>query len=159
MRLRRVHLVVLGCLIAVPLLRALAQDVPQPKTTARTEYDIKSTMTENIRSTQAEDLEAMMKTIHPKSPLYETTRRQVAQVFGKLKGLRYELVSLKFLAVDGAYAVARIRQRTTKVPPENFRNNEIDMIVAFKQDEGTWKIWTQATLEIRFLNDQAAAAE
>ncbi|MGC8644082.1 MAG: hypothetical protein ACP5XB_29835 [Isosphaeraceae bacterium] len=153
MRLRRICLVVLGCVIVVPLLRALAQEGPASRTAARIAYDLRATITENIRSTQAEDLEAMMKTIHSKSPLSQPTRQQVSQIFGKVTGLKYELVSLKFLTVDEEYALARIRQRTTKIPIENFRNNEIDMIMAFKREGGAWKIWNQAILEIKYLND------
>ncbi len=153
MRPRRICLVVVGSLIVVPLLRTLAQDTPASRSAVRIAYDLRAAMTENIRSTQAEDIEAMMHTIHSKSPLYEPTRRQVSQIFGKLKGLQYELVSLKFLAVDGEYALARIRQRTTMTPLKDFRNNEIDMIMVFKQEEGTWRIWNQASLEIKYLNE------
>jgi hypothetical protein len=153
MRLRRNFLVVLGCLIVVPLLGALAQDEPAVGSAARLEYDLRAIMTENIRSTQAEDLESMMKTFHSQSPLYDSTRRQVSQIFGKVKGLKYELVSLRFLAVDGAYALARVRQRTTREPIEDFRNNEIDVIMAFKREGGAWKIWNQATLEIKYFNE------
>ena len=152
MKLLQSYLVALACLAAAPGLDGVAQEAQPAKSSSRIEYDLKSTMTENVRSTQAEDLEAMMKTLHPQSPVYETTRQSVSQVFGKNLQLKYELVSLKFLAVDGDYALARIRQRTTRTPPESFRNNEIDMIVVFKQDDKAWKIWNQTVLEIKYLS-------
>jgi hypothetical protein len=152
MKLRAPFIILIICLILGRLPLGLAQDAPASKNPARVEYDLKSTMTENIRSTQAEDVDAMMKTLHSGSPVYETTRRSVSQIFGKVQGLKYDLLSIKFLAVDGDYAVARVRQRTTKTPPENFRNNDVDMIVAFKQEDGTWKIWNQVILEVKYLS-------
>ena len=93
----------------------------------------------------------MMRTIHSGSPLFQQTRQQVAQIFGKGLGLKYQLVSLKYLATDGDYAFARVRQRTTKTPADSFKNNEIDMILAFRKEDDTWKIWNQAILEIKYL--------
>ena len=116
------------------------------------ETELRKTMQENIRSTEAENLDSMMRTIHSGSPLFQQTRQQVSQIFGKGLGLKYQLVSLKYLATDGDYALARVRQRTTKTPADSFKNNEIDMIIAFRKEDDTWKIWNQAILEIKYLN-------
>ena len=70
----------------IPLLRAQAQNAPAAPNTVRLEHDLKATMTENIRSSQAEDLEAMMKTIHSRSPLYESTKRQIGQILRQEPG-------------------------------------------------------------------------
>ena len=147
-------LVVLIGLTVAPCRTTLAQDAPASRSPAGIEHDLKSTMTENIRATEAEDLVAMMKTIHLNSPVYNSTRQAVSQVFGKYTGLKYELISLKYLAVDGDYAMARVRQRTTMNPPVKFRNNEIDMIVAFKKEDRNLEIWNQAILEVRYLSPQ-----
>ena len=108
-------------------------------------------MEQNIRGAEAEDVDAMMKTIHSGSPLYQTTRQQVAQVFGRGLNLKYQLVSLKYLATDGEFAFARVRQRTTKTPADSFRSNEMDMVVAFREEDDAWKFWNQAVLEIKYL--------
>lgn len=70
---------------------------------------------------------------------------------GKHLGLKYELISLKYLATDGDYAIARVLQRTTQTPPVNIKNNESDMMVAFRKEGGTWKFWNQALLEFKYL--------
>ena len=132
--------------------QSLAQEAPATEGRSDIEAQIKSTVLENIRSTQAEDVDAMMKTIHSKSPMYETTKKQVGQIFGKGLNLNYDLVSFKYIATDGDYALGRVHQRTTVVGGPNFRNNEIDMIVAFRKEGETWKFWSQAILEIKFLN-------
>jgi hypothetical protein len=131
---------------------SLAQTAPATKASSGIEAEIKRTVLENIRSTQAEDVDAMMKTIHSRSPMYETTKKQVAQIFGKGLNLNYELLSFKYIATDEDYALGRVRQRTTVGGGPNFRNNEIDMIVAFRKEGDVWKFWSQAILEVKFLN-------
>ena len=132
---------------------SLAQEAPATKGRSEIEAQIKSTVLENIRSTQAEDVDAMMKTIHSESPMYESTKKQVTQIFGKGLNLKYELLKFKYIATDGDYALGRVRQRTTVVGGPKFRNNEIDMIVAFRKEGDTWKFWSQAILEIKLLSE------
>ena len=36
-------------------------------------------------------------------------------------------------------------------PPINIKNNESDMMVAFRKEGGTWKFWNQALLEFKYL--------
>src|SRR5208283_4048790 len=122
-------LAALTCLMLGSRSAVLAQQPPAPKnTTAATEAALRKTVAENIRSTQAEDVEAMINTVHSQSPVFATTRQQASQVFGKGLNLKYEILSLKYLTTDGDYAFARLRQQTTKTPPDNFRNNEVDMV-------------------------------
>jgi len=92
----------------------------------------------------------MMKTIHTQSPVYLATKQQTASVFANYD-LRYELLSFKFIGIDGRYAVARIKQRTTKEAGPAFRDNEIDMIPVFRKENGQWKYWNQVILEINYL--------
>ncbi len=129
-----------------------AQTAPAAKAASGIEAEIKNTVLENIHSTQAEDVDAMMKTIHFKSPMYDTTKKQVAQIFGKGLNLNYELLSFKYIATDGDYALGRVRQRTTAPRGANLPSNEMDMIAAFRKEGETWKFWSQAILEIKFLN-------
>lgn len=115
------------------------------------EEELRKTVTANIESTQAENLPAMMQTIHSRSPLFDATKQQVSQIFGQGLNLKYELLSLKYLATEGDFSFARVRQRTTQDPPANFRNNELDLVMAFRKEDGVWKFWTQAVLEIKYL--------
>ena len=124
---------------------------PRTKTAKAIENELKTAMMENIKNTESEDVDGTMQTIHSKSPLYQATRKQLTLLFGKHRGLKYELISLKYLATDGDYAIARVHQRTTQTPPVNIKNNESDMIIAFRKEDGTWKFWNQAILEYKFL--------
>jgi hypothetical protein len=140
-----------ACLLIVTPVSAPAQQVPARKAAPTVDAELRRTLEQNMRSAEAEDVDAMMKTIHSGSPLYQTTRQQVSQIFGRGYNLKYQLVSLRYLATDGEFAFARVRQRTTKTPADSFRNNEMDMIVAFRKEDDTWKFWNQAILEIKYL--------
>jgi hypothetical protein len=151
MKRRCLHLFALACLVQVQPLRLLAQEDKPAESAKDIEAQLKKAVLENIKSTEAEDVEATMKTIHSRSPLYQASRKQLSQIFGKHLGIKYELVSLKYLARDGEYVIARVLQRTTQSPPVNIKNNESDMIVAFRKEGQTWKFWNQAPLEYRYL--------
>ena len=151
MRRRCLHLLALACLVLGQRPCALAQEKTAAESAKGIEAQLKDAMMENIKSTEAEDVDGTMKTIHSKSPLYQATRKQVSQIFGKHLGLKYELISLKYLATDGDYAIARVLQRTSQPPPVNIKNNESDMMVAFRKESGTWKFWNQALLEFKYL--------
>jgi hypothetical protein len=115
------------------------------------ESQLKETMLENMKSTEAEDLTRTMKTVHSKSPLHQSSRIVLSQLFGKHMNLKYELLSFKYLTTDGDYAIARVLQRTTQSPHANFQNSEVDMIVAFRKEASAWKFWNQAVLEFKHI--------
>jgi hypothetical protein len=145
------RLLVLACLVPGQRPCAFAQEKKAVESARDIEAELKDAMTENIKSTEAEDINATMKTIHSKSPLYQASRKQVSQMFGKHLGIKYELISFKYLATDGDYAIARVLQRTTQSPPVNIKNNESDMIIAFRKEGGAWKFWNQTLLEFKYL--------
>ncbi len=123
------------------------------KTAPGVETEIKKTYDDNLKASQDEDLEATLKTIHSKSPVFGSTKQALSQIYGKGLNAKYKLLSFKYLTTDGDYAIARLRQQTTRTPAENFKNNEVEMIMIFRKEDGTWKVWTQAILEIDLIND------
>ncbi len=151
--MKRCHpiLSMVACLLALSGPYARAQEKATAETSKDIETQLKETMLDNIKSTEAEDMHGTMATIHTKSPFYQATRKQLSQLFGKQRGLKYELVSLKYLATDGDFAVARVVQRTTQKPPATIKDNESDMLVAFRKEGKSWKFWNQALLEVKFL--------
>ncbi len=151
MKRRCLHLLALTCLVLGQRPYAVAQEKTAAESDRGIEAQLKDVMLENIKSNEAEDVAATMKTIHTKSPLYQGTRKQLSQLFSKHPGVKYELISLKYLTTDGDYAIARVLQRTTQTPPVIIRNNETDMMVAFRKEGGTWKFWTQAILDFKYL--------
>lgn len=110
---------------------------------------IKQVVTENIRATQAEDVDAVMVTMHSKSPNWAATKTQLPALFERFE-LKYELIKYEFVSVSGEYAIARVKQNTTAEKDAGFRNNTIDSFMVFKKDNGKWTIWAQTILEIKF---------
>lgn len=112
--------------------------------------DLKKTLQANFKAYQDENIDEVMKTVHSESPGYEATKEFSAQIFPAYD-IKYDLVQFKYIAVEGEYALARVKQKTVKVSGPEFKDNIIDSIVIFKQEEGTWKLWSQATLTLEFI--------
>jgi len=105
----------------------------------------------NFEAYEEEDLARIMETVHPQSPGYNATRDFSAKIFPDYD-IKYELLDLHFIAMDGDFALARTKQKTIKVSGPQFRDNILDAIVVFKQNGKKWKFWSQATLSIQYLN-------
>lgn len=116
-----------------------------------TASNIQALLKENLEATGAEDLKRMMNTIHSKSPAYQQTQQQVKHLF-ETYDVKYTLLSFTFIGSDNDYAVARIKQRTTKEKGPQFQDNELDLIQVFRKENGKWKFWTQSILEMTFLH-------
>ena len=113
-------------------------------------------VTENMVTTQAENMQGMMATIHSQSPAYQVTMQQMQPIFQQYN-LAYETLGFEYIGRDQEYAVARIRQRTHKISGPDFKDNEIDMMQIYRQENGKWKIWSQAILNVTFLGDGGAS--
>jgi len=113
---------------------------------------IKSVVLENLKATQAEDTNRTMITVHTQSPIYRQTKQMLAPIFDDFD-LSYELLSFSYIGLNGEYAVARVKQTTKKVSGPIFQENEMDMVQVFRKENGKWKFWTQAILEIKYTNN------
>lgn len=107
-------------------------------------------LTENFKAYELEDIEKVMQTVHSKSPGFEATKEFSSQIF-PVYDIKYELLGFKFITVEGEYALGRVKQKTSKIKGPEFMDNIIDSIVIFKQEDGLWKLWSQATLTLEYL--------
>ena len=114
------------------------------------EKELNSIITNNFKAYELEDIDEVMKTVHSKSPGFEATKQFSSQVF-PVYDIKYELLSFKYIVVDGEYALARVKQKTSKISGPEFKDNIIDSIVIFKQEVGFWKLWSQASLTIEYI--------
>lgn len=121
-----------------------SQPVPQEQLVAA----LRQLVDRNLQAAQAEDLEAYMAQMHPQSPLFESTRRTMRVIFDRYQ-MDYQLMDVAFIGTDGQYAVVRARSSTRKVSGPEFRDNVTDVMHVFRQDEGQWKFWQTAVLEVR----------
>lgn len=117
---------------------------------AGTAEDVRRVVEENMAATQSEDMPRMMATIHRDSPSYRATRQQVAPLFQQYD-LAYTLDRYEFVGMTGEFAVVRVHQTTEKVSGQAaFNDNRLQLLQAFKKEDGQWKFWSQSILDIEF---------
>jgi len=114
--------------------------------------ELEEVFRKNLEASVKEDLGALMATLHPKSPAYAATRITTGRLF-KAYDLKYELISFKYICKDGVYALARVKQKTTKTSGPAFLDNLVDAIHVLRKDGQDWKIWQSAVLEVTYLSD------
>lgn len=112
--------------------------------------DIRQVVFENLRATQVEDMDAMLATLHSESPLYAQTE-QMATVLFENYDISYELQVFRYIEQDGEYAIVRLEFSAEKVAGAEFNDNILDSIHVFRQENGDWKIWSMAILEIEYI--------
>lgn len=95
-------------------------------------------------------LEEAMNLIHSGSPVQIPTRQLLGQLMSSYK-LNNELLLTCYVGTDSDYIFIRIKQKTTKLEGPEYKNNITDSIVAMKQDDGAWKIWSMMPLHTWFL--------
>ena len=111
---------------------------------------IKDVFNENLNSCQQENMEAMLDTVHSQSPSYLMSKQQMSTIFENFD-LNYELTYYKYIGQDNDYAVARARFTSKKISGSAFQDNEVDSIQIFKKEDGVWKIWSAAILDVKYL--------
>ena len=95
-------------------------------------------------------LEEVLDFIHSSSPVQIPTRQLLGQLMSSYK-LNNKLLLTCYVGSDSGYIFIRMKQKTTKLEGPDFRDNITDSIVAMKQDEDAWKIWSMMPLETSFL--------
>ncbi len=112
--------------------------------------EIEAVVMENLRATQAEDLEAMLNTIHSESPLYPQTKETAAMLFENYD-ISYGLLLYRYIEQDDEYAIVRLKYSAEKLAGPDFNDNNLDTIHVFREENGVWKIWSMAILEIEYI--------
>jgi hypothetical protein len=114
------------------------------------EDTINSLLANSLKMAESENVEGYLNTIHSKSQLYNIAKEQISKAIIS-HDMKYEIVYFKYLGKDDEYCFARIKQTTRKVSGPEFKDNELDAIVAFKMEDGKWKIWLQSILSYKFI--------
>ncbi len=112
--------------------------------------DIKEVVFENLRATQVEDMDAMLATVHSESPNYAQTEKLAAMLFENYD-LSYEVLLFRYIEQDGEYAIVRLKYSAQKLAGAEFNDNNIDTVHVFREENGEWKIWGMAILEIEYI--------
>ena len=143
--------------IPITLVLCLCLVVLSPKSenvAADTEEDvatvIKALAIENLRATEAEDIDAVLDTMHTQSPVYSNTEKLLISL-SETYDLKYQMRLFRYIGQDGPYAIARLKFSTEKVAGPEFNNNILDTFHIFRKEDGKWKMWSMAILETNFV--------
>lgn len=112
-----------------------------------TDSEIEALVTENLAATQANDIDALLATIHPDSP----ARTNLPPMLESLTAykLRYVATVVEFVCMQGDYALVQVTQQTARIAGPDFLDNEIDGTWALRLDGSDWKYWGQMILTFR----------
>lgn len=137
--------------VLLPLALSACQRVTSEDETAAIEC-----VRRNITAMESNDIEAVMATIHPKSPSANGAREQTLAIFDQFK-LAYALenVAVKEARPDGIKV--DFTMTTKKVSgPEGFTDNRVEGVHLLKRDDKQWKIWSTQVYQARALEDDPA---
>jgi ketosteroid isomerase-like protein len=98
-----------------------------------------------------EDLEAVMTTVHPKSPSYAGTEAMAKQIF-ELYDLNFKIENIKVLEQNDIEAKVEFTQVTTKIKGKDFKNNKATGIHTLRKDVNSWKVYTTEMTNVEFLD-------
>ena len=145
LRLRIFALLLLASCFLLPIASAQNTD------SAEVEAAIQTTLEQNFTAANEEDVVGYLLTVHFDSPVYVVTQDALEPQFRRYD-LDFELLELRLLTVDGDYAVARGKQKVTKLGESDFEDNITEALYVFHQELGVWKLWQQSPLEVEFLD-------
>ncbi len=95
---------------------------------------------ENVHALEKKDLDTVMATIHPASPVFKDTRDAVELMF-KSVDLKYTLSDLRIVSASPDEVKVSFLQKTEKIGGEGqFEDNIVEGIHTLRLDRGQWKI-------------------
>lgn len=117
------------------------------------EKDLMVVVNANISGMNAKDIAQAMDSVHAESPFYEQMHVMLEEI-NKIYDLTTELISFEYLGSNEEYAIAIVKQKTSKDDGPKFKDNVVKMMSVFKKQEGVWKVWQSLTLDIEYLEDE-----
>lgn len=135
-----------------------AEDRPKPATSEKEQLSaaLEEAVRENVEAMNKEDVDLAVSCVHSLSPNYAQTAAVTRQINAQYD-LQYKLLSFKYIGTDGEYAVARVKQQTSKIKGPAFRDNTVDVMHVFRKEGKQWKCWQSAILEVKYLEQEPPA--
>ena len=111
---------------------------------------LKAVVESNLRAYDGEDAAGTMGTIHTRSPQYDTTNAALAEQFRDFD-LSTKVTNFRYMGHDDEFVVARVKTRLVAPPGSGFEDNVVDSLVAFHQEGGVGKVWSDEVLGVEFV--------
>jgi len=105
----------------------------------------------NVYAMSKRNVNLVLNTIHPESPLVESSKDMLTYIFARLQ-LRYTLQRIEVTKVEPGEAKVEVLQVTQKLSGNAaFRDNRIKLLHTLKRDGQKWKIFSSEALMIEYL--------
>lgn len=101
---------------------------------------------EHYLALNAEDVNRVMATVHPSSPMYQTNRILWTALFGQFD-LTTTVEGVELLTQSEQEAVVALTVTTQKLTGPSYQNNRINKLLTFRPDNGQWKLYAFEELE------------
>ena len=110
---------------------------------------LKQVIEEGQKATKAENIDQLLKTVHPQSPIYSRTKRDA--VYYERNDFIFTTLSFSYLGRDEEFATARIIQKVTSVGIDHrgktTQIHELETIKVFRQKDGEWLYWDEVLVD------------
>ena len=138
------------CVLGFTLLREPLMGMTASRPTPNP-ADYAAVIYENIRASNAEDMQAYMATIHPDSPAYATTAEMLGQIFENFD-LSYKVSGVKVVEENSREVQLSFVLVTRKINGPAFRDNQVSGVMILRKDGDVWKIYDQKVDSIQYLD-------
>jgi hypothetical protein len=124
----------------------------EPEPTSPPE-EITAVIFENIRASNAKDINGYMATIHSDSPGYNLTKSTIETAFSDQFTLFYKISDVYVIEQSANEAVVHFvlttRLRSGSV---NFRDNRVTGEMTLRKEDGAWRIYNQDVTNLEYLD-------
>jgi hypothetical protein len=103
----------------------------------------------NVAAYDAKDTDGVLRTMHTRSPEYDSTKAALAEQFRDLN-VTAKLIDFRYMGHDDEFVVARVKTQYVGTPGGGFQDNVTDSIMLFHQEGGVWKLWSDEVLGVDF---------
>ncbi|MBN6205185.1 hypothetical protein JYK21_01870 [Ralstonia pickettii] len=115
-----------------------------------TDETLTSVVKANVTKLMEKDFDGYMATIHTDSPVYETTKETIDELFNYTLDVDLSDLAVKEKSEDEA--LVSYTQRTVRVEGPDFQDNETIGEHLLKQDAGEWKIYSSEVIEVNAID-------
>jgi hypothetical protein len=111
---------------------------------------LRGVVEDNVKAYNARDVAGVVRGIHTRSPEYHATKAAVEAQFAQVPATA-RLIDFDYIGHDDEFAVARMKIAVGGPPTSSFKDDVVDSIMLFHQENGTWKLWQDDVLGVEFV--------
>ncbi len=116
------------------------------------EEEIRAVIQMQYEAFENGDIDRYMETIHPESPMYDNTQRQLESIFEQISPeiLTVDLTIESIEMLSEERAEAEVVQ-TTRADSPDFRDNRITQVLGMRTYQGEWLFYNSTIIDTEYL--------